>query len=562
MHSTALSKGRVERAIRYIRDRFFAARRFRSLDDLNEQARQWCETIALERCWPDDKRRTVGDVLAEERARLMPLPDAPFACEDRVEAVVGKTPYIRFDWNDYSVPHEQVGRTLVVAADDTTVRVLRGQDVVATHERSFDRGLQIEDPAHVESLVAAKSKAANERTADVLTRAAPAAEDLLAKVAERQLSLRSATRELLELLRTHGADALDRAIREALRDGTEHPQAVRHILERERLAAGRRPVLPLELPNDPRIRDLTVMPHDLRRYESLGDTRCHRPKRGGTTMTTTTTATATATTAPDPGDDLRRRAQQLGLYGLLANWSEVASQTWIERLLEIEEKERGRRSLERRIRNAKLRRFKPMADFDWEWPASIDRELIDDLFRLDFVNEPANVILVGPNGVGKTMIAKNLAHHAILSGHTAQCITASELLNDLAAQETSSALTRRLRHYVRPQILVIDEVGYLATSSEHADLLFEVVTRRYQEKPIILSTNRPFAEWNSVFPSASCVVTMIDRLVHKAEIVTIKGESYRLKEANERAEKRKANRKKATSNAKKMAPASQRKTGR
>jgi len=263
-----------------------------------------------------------------------------------------------------------------------------------------------------------------------------------------------------------------------------------------------------------------------------------------------TTAKTTARTAPtattSSSDDLRQRAHRLGLYGLLGDWDRVAGETWLEGLLEVEEKERARRSLERRVRNAKLRRFKPMVDFDWDWPESIDRELIDDLFRLDFVNEPANVIFVGPNGVGKTMIAKNLAHHAILNGHTAQCITASELLNDLAAQETSSALTRRLRHYARPQILLIDEVGYLATSSEHADLLFEVVTRRYQEKPIILSTNRPFAEWNDVFPSAPCVVTMIDRLVHKAEIVTIQGESYRLKEANERAERRKTERKTTT----------------
>jgi len=265
-------KGRVERAIRYVRDRFFEARRFADLDDLNDQARHWCETTALERSWPEDTRRTVGEVLEEERPRLMRLPEAPFACEDRVEVTAGKTPYVRFDWNDYSVPHEYVRRTLVVAASDTTVRVLDGPKVVATHERSLDRGLQIEDPSHIESLAAAKRAATRERTADVLTRVVPATADLLTKIAERQLSLRRATGELLELLRTHGAEALERAIHEALRNGTHHAQAVRHILERERLAAGRRPVLPLDLPNDPRVRDLIVQPHDLRHYEELGET--------------------------------------------------------------------------------------------------------------------------------------------------------------------------------------------------------------------------------------------------------------------------------------------------
>ena len=108
----------------------------------------------------------------------------------------------------------------------------------------------------------------------------------------------------------------------------------------------------------------------------------------------------------------------------------------------------------------------------------------------------------------------------------------------LAAQETSGALMRRLRHYSQPDVLVVDEVGYLASSSEHADLLFEVITRRYQEKSIVLTTNKPFREWNSVFPSSTCVVTLIDRLIHKAEVVEIEGKSYRLKEAQERTKER------------------------
>jgi DNA replication protein DnaC len=133
------------------------------------------------------------------------------------------------------------------------------------------------------------------------------------------------------------------------------------------------------------------------------------------------------------------------------------------------------------------------------------------------------------------MIAKNIVYQAILRGYTARVISASELLNDLAAQTSSWALTRRLRHYCHPQILLIDELGYLATSTEHANLLFEVITRRYQQKPVILTTNKPFTEWGEVFPNSTCVVTLIDRLVHKAEILKIRGESYRLKEARERA---------------------------
>jgi len=240
-------------------------------------------------------------------------------------------------------------------------------------------------------------------------------------------------------------------------------------------------------------------------------------------------------------EQLKERARRLGLHGLLARWNEVADEPWLERVIEYEEVERQKRGLERRIRNAHLGRFKPMADFDWKWPKKIDREAIDDLFSFEFLTGGANVVLVGPNGIGKSMISLNLAHQAALRGETVRFVSASEMLNDLGSQSSEASFARRLRRYVRPRLLVIDEVGYLSYDTRHADLLFEVVTRRYEQKSIVLTTNKPFAEWNEVFPNASCVVTLIDRLVHRAEIVTIEGESYRLKEAKERvAEKSKA----------------------
>lgn len=260
----------------------------------------------------------------------------------------------------------------------------------------------------------------------------------------------------------------------------------------------------------------------------------------------------TATAAPQP-EDVRRRLEALGLRGLTQNWEEFQAAPWLPRLLEVEEEDRGRRGLERRLRNAKLGRFKPFADFDGSWPKKIDNEQLEELFTLSFIEEAANVILVGPNGVGKTMIAKNLAYQAVLRGHTARFVTASELLNDLAAQDTGSALRRKLRQYSHWKILVIDEVGYLAGSARHGDLLFEVINRRYQEKPVILTTNKVFTEWGEIFPSSTCVVTMVDRLIHKAEVVKIEAESYRLKEAKEREVQKKAKRgaKRKSSNGKK-----------
>ena len=253
-----------------------------------------------------------------------------------------------------------------------------------------------------------------------------------------------------------------------------------------------------------------------------------------------------------PLDELQRRTRALALYGLLDHWDEIADQPWLEPLLQWEETERQRRSLERRIRTAKIGRFKPIADFDWAWPKTIDREQIEELFDLNWIDEIRNVVFFGPNGIGKTMIAQNLAHQALLAGASVRLISASEMLNDLAAQDGARALQRRVRHYCRPQLLCVDELGYLSYDNRHADLLFEVVSRRYRNKPMLITTNKAFAEWNEVFPNATCVVTLVDRLVHHAEIVKLEGESYRLKEAKEetaRRAKKRAAKKKAKSRA-------------
>jgi DNA replication protein DnaC len=236
--------------------------------------------------------------------------------------------------------------------------------------------------------------------------------------------------------------------------------------------------------------------------------------------------------------DLRKRAHALGLHGLLARWDEHAHEPWLRTLLDIEEAERQRRSLERRLAAAKLIAMKPIVDFDWKHPKSLDRGLVDELFELQFLRDHVNIVLLGPNGVGKTMLAQNLAHHAVMHGFTARFTTASAMLGDLDAQDGAVALRRRLHRYVKPALLVIDELGYLPYTNRYADLLFEVVTQRYMKAPIVITTNRPFSEWAAVFQSATCVGTLLDRLCHRVEIVQIAGESWRLKEANERSSRR------------------------
>lgn len=246
-------------------------------------------------------------------------------------------------------------------------------------------------------------------------------------------------------------------------------------------------------------------------------------------------------------DSLRAQAKALALHGLVSRWDEFGEEPWIEKLVRIESEERQRRSLERRIHGARIGRFKPIEDFEWDWPTKIDREQVEEILKLGFLEEKGNVILVGTSGLGKTNIAQNVAYQALLEGHTVRFATASEILNELAQQDSAAGLARRLRRYVNPSLLVIDEIGYLVHTGRHADLLFEIVSRRHQTKSTIVTTNKIFQEWNQVFPNSSCVVALIDRLVHRADVVNIEGESYRLKEAKERTEGKKARRKTSSS---------------
>ncbi|MDP2639603.1 MAG: IS21 family transposase [Betaproteobacteria bacterium] len=262
-------KGRVERTIRYARDAFFAARSYRDLEDLNAQALTWCTGQAADRPCPEDRLRSVREVFAEERAHLLGLPENPFPTDELLAVEVGKTPYLRFDLNDYSVPHRYVRRTLTVLASEHTVRVVDGNELIATHPRSFDRAAQIEDPAHIEALVSHKRAARPHRAQDRLHHSASSANALFVRAASRGAHLGVLTRGLLQLLDTHGAPALERAIQAALAEDAAHLGAVRHFIDQHARADALAPPIAVALPADPRVRELTVRPHSLHDYEQL-----------------------------------------------------------------------------------------------------------------------------------------------------------------------------------------------------------------------------------------------------------------------------------------------------
>jgi hypothetical protein len=265
-------KGRVERAIRYIRDAFFAARTWQDLADLNAQAAAWCAGQAADRPCPQERALSVREALAQERPHLLPLPENPFPTEEQVAVRAGKTPYVRFDRNDYSIPHTHVQRTLTVRATLGEVRVLDGARVIATHARSFDAGQQIEDAAHLAALVQRKRQARVHRAQDRLAQAVPNSRQLLVQAAARGENLGSITAALLRLLASYGASELEAAIDEALAREVPHPNAVRLALQRRREQRNQPPPIALALPPDPRLRTLVVRPQALSDYDQLQST--------------------------------------------------------------------------------------------------------------------------------------------------------------------------------------------------------------------------------------------------------------------------------------------------
>ena len=263
-------KGRVERAIRYIRSSFFAARDFADIDDLNEQARLWCEGISRERKCPEDESMTVGEAFERERDKLLSLPDDAFPTDERVEVTVRKTPYVRFDLNDYSVEPKHVRQIVVVTATLSRVRIADGTTTIGEHERSWDRRQTIEDPKHVESLVRWKAQAREHRGLDRLHHAVPSSRALFVALAENGSSLGGSTASLLKQLDIVGASELEAAVAEAIEAGAMHLAGVHQVLERRRYERGEPPPVGRHLPRDGRVQGPVVRPHELGLYDELG----------------------------------------------------------------------------------------------------------------------------------------------------------------------------------------------------------------------------------------------------------------------------------------------------
>jgi transposase len=260
-------KGRVERAIRYVRDSFWAGRTFVTLAECNRQALQWRDQVAHQRPWPGDDSRTVSQVFSEESARLLPHPLHPFSTDLILPVRSPKTIYVRFDLNDYSIPPEAVGRQLTLVASDTLVRILDGSAEIARHHRSYDRHEEVLDPSHQQALLKAKRKAFDSTPGGRLVQAVPESKDLLDLAFSQGESAGSQTAQLLKLLDLYGAAALRGAIREALERNTPRASSVAFLLRRQQRTTS--PRLAVDLSRHPEAQSIEVRPRDLETYDEL-----------------------------------------------------------------------------------------------------------------------------------------------------------------------------------------------------------------------------------------------------------------------------------------------------
>ena len=264
-------KGRVERAIRYIRESFFAARSFSTLEDLNRQALVWRDQVAHCRRWPGDDSKTVEQAFEEEKSRLLPLPRHRFDTDLLVPVRSGKTIYIRFDLNNYSIPPAVLGKPLLIAASESLIRILHGTNEIARHRRSYERHQIILDPAHQEELLREKRKAFGSTPGGRLAQAVPESEELLDVAFARGESAAGQTSQLLGLLDLYGATELRAAVREALERKTPRASSVAFILNKRCRSRNRRPLPYVDLSHRPELENLSVTPQDLGTYDGLAN---------------------------------------------------------------------------------------------------------------------------------------------------------------------------------------------------------------------------------------------------------------------------------------------------
>jgi DNA replication protein DnaC len=246
---------------------------------------------------------------------------------------------------------------------------------------------------------------------------------------------------------------------------------------------------------------------------------------------------------PNDHSQLDAQLQRLHLQYIQSHYQNLARKAaeqqrshldYLAQLVDGEFTTREMRSIERRIKNARFPVRKTLDDFQWSWPRKINRPQIQNLFRLDFIATHTNVVVIGNVGLGKTHLSIALGHAACTRGHSVLFTTAVDIINTLAAAQSAGQLKREIRRYLRPTVLIVDELGYLPIDKHGADLLFQIISQRYERAPIVITTNRTYKHWAQIFNNDSTLTSAIlDRVMHHVDTVVIEGKSFRMKDAVE-----------------------------
>ena len=512
-------KGKVEGLVGYSRRNFLVPiPSFESFDALNTYLERRC----LERM--DAQLRghteTIGQRMERDLDALLPLPPVAYDACEKQAGRVSSLSLVRYRTNDYSVPVAYGYRDVLVRGYVDAVVISCGSEVIARHPRSYDRDDFVYDPIHYLPLLERKPGALDQ-AAPLQGWALPDEFGALRRLLESRMGRRGKREyvQVLRLLETFSQQEVAAAAKDALRLGAISFDAVKHLVLCR--LEGRPPRLDLELyPYLPRVRVSTT---------SAGDYMTLLSGRGMNDRSTLL---------------LEHHLKELKLPSFLREYGRMAAQSAAEgvdhpqyllRLAELELIDRHQRMVERRIRAARFPAVKSLDTLDFPAIPSLNKALVMELARCEYIQGRENVIAVGNSGTGKTHVAVGLGLAACQRGMSVGFTTAAGLVHELMEARDERCLLNLQRQLARLNLLIIDELGFVPLSRTGAELLFEVFSQRYERGSILVTTNLPFDEWTEVFGSERLTGALLDRLTHHVHILEMNGESYRLKRSRENA---------------------------
>ncbi len=520
-------KGKVEGLVKYARSNFMTPiPAAASFDDINAMLAERCRARQAERA--GRYAGTIGERLAADLEAFRDLPAAPLEpCEKR-SARVSSTALVRYRGNDYSVPTCHGFQDVMVKGFVDEVVILCGGEEIARHQRSYGSGVFVFDPLHYLALIETKPNALDQ-AAPLKDWGLPETFQHLRHLLEARMGNRG-KREFIQVLRLLEAipkEVVTSAVAEAIRLG-----AIGSVKQIALARIERRPAA--------RSERLSPSAEDQREDDIGGRLRGAHSRESGMSGKGTVDAMPAGTMSGTPQVLLGHHLKQLKLPTVLREYDKVARECardgvdhprYLLRLVELELIDRERRVVERRIRQARFPAMKSLDTFDFTAIPGLNKMLVLELARCEFILRRENIIALGNSGTGKTHVALALGLAACQKGFPVAFTTAAALVHQLMEARDEKRLLKLQRELQAVKPLVVDELGYVSLSPTGAELLFEVFSQRYERGSTIVTSNLPFEDWTSVLGSERLTGALLDRLIHHVHILTMNGDSYRLKQS-------------------------------